>query len=163
MNSRDAIKVGLDMAEFVSLGYLQDLSDADLRHRPCAGANHINWQIGHLVASENHIIQLCVPGSMPNLPDGFAEKYSKETAPVDDASKLLDKEALLAAYRQQRAATLAAMAKLTDADLDRESPEGIRSYAPNFAAAFSLQGSHWLMHAGQWAVIRRQLGRPPLF
>jgi hypothetical protein len=30
-------------------------------------------------------------------------------------------------------------------------------------ALFSVEGSHWLMHAGQWAVIRRQLGRKPLF
>jgi hypothetical protein len=28
---------------------------------------------------------------------------------------------------------------------------------------FSMQGSHWMMHAGQWAVLRRKLGRPPLF
>ena len=31
MNSRDAIKVGLDMAEFVSLGYLDDLTEAEPR------------------------------------------------------------------------------------------------------------------------------------
>ncbi len=24
-------------------------------------------------------------------------------------------------------------------------------------------GDHWLMHLGQWSVIRRQLGRKPLF
>ncbi len=163
MNSREAIKVGLDMGEFISLGYLQDLTEAELLHRPAKGANHINWQLGHIIISENQIINSCVPGAMPALPAGFAEKYTKETASVDDGSKLCSKEELLAAYRVQRAATLAALTKLGDADLDRESPEMIRSYCPNFAAAFSMQGSHWLMHAGQWAVIRRQLGRPPLF
>ena len=163
MNSRDAIKVGLDMGEFVSLGYLQDLTEAELRHRPAPTANHINWQLGHIIVSEHEIIDACVPGSMPALPAGMTEMYTKDTASVDDATKLLSKEELLKAYGVQRAATLAALAKLNDADLDRESPEKIRSYAPNFASAFSLQGSHWLMHAGQWAVVRRQLGRPPLF
>ncbi|MEX0819769.1 MAG: DinB family protein, partial [Pirellulaceae bacterium] len=66
-------------------------------------------------------------------------------------------------YQEQRAGTLAALAKLSDEDLDKPSPEAIQSYAPNVAAAFSMQGSHWLMHAGQWAVVRRQLGKPPLF
>jgi hypothetical protein len=28
---------------------------------------------------------------------------------------------------------------------------------------FSMQGGHLLMHAGQWAVVRRKLGRKPLF
>lgn len=163
MNARDAIKVGLDMAEFIGLGYLQDMTEGELRHRPAPGANHINWQLGHIIASEHQIIESCVPGSMPALPAGFADKYTKATASIDDASKLLTKDELLKVYGTQRAATLAALAKLTDADLDRESPESIRPYAPNFANAFSLQGSHWLMHAGQWAVVRRQLGRPPLF
>ena len=38
-----------------------------------------------------------------------------------------------------------------------------RSRAPSVGAAFSMQGGHWLMHAGQWAVVRRQLGREPIF
>jgi uncharacterized damage-inducible protein DinB len=163
MNSRDAIKVGLDMAEFISLGYLEDLSEAELLHRPCAGANHINWQLGHIIVSENEIMNSAVPGSMPALPAGLAGKYTKETATIDDPTKLSTKAELLKVYRDQRAATLAALNQLTDQDLDKESPENIRAYAPTVAAAVSMQGSHWLMHAGQWAVVRRQLGRPPLF
>ncbi len=163
MNSREAIKVGLDMAEFISLGYLEDLTEAEMLHRPATGANHINWQVGHIIASENEIMGAAIPGSMPTLPPGFKEKYAKETASINDQAKLLSKAELLKVYRDQRAATLAALAKLTDQDLDKESPEMIRSYAPHVAAAVSMQGSHWLMHAGQWAVVRRQLGRPPLF
>ncbi len=163
MNSREAIKVGLDMAEFVSLGYLEDLTEAELLHRPAPTANHINWQLGHIIASENHIMGAAVPGSMPALPAGFAEKYTKETASSNDPAKLLTKAELLKVYREQRAATLVALTKLSDQDLDKPSPEMIRPYAPNLAAAVSMQGSHWLMHAGQWAVVRRQLGRAPLF
>ena len=66
-------------------------------------------------------------------------------------------------YEKQRNATLAALESLSDDDLDKESPESIRSYAPNFGSAFIMQDIHWVMHAGQWAVIRRQLGREPLF
>jgi len=58
---------------------------------------------------------------------------------------------------------LAALEKLSDEDLDKPSPEEMQGYAPTVRAAFDLQGGHWLMHAGQWAVIRRQLSRDPLF
>ena len=160
MNSQDAIKVSIDTASVVSLGYLGDLSDQDLLHRPCVGCNHINWQLGHLIVSENNLINKVAAGAMPDLPEGFAAMYTSETSGNDDPKTLATKEELLKLAAEQRAATLAALAKVSDADLDQ--PTGV-DYAATVAAMFSLQGCHWLMHAGQWAVIRRQLGRKPMF
>ena len=163
MNSREAIKLSLDMGNMVGLAYLEDMTDDELMQRPDPGCNHINWQIGHLIAAEHQIIEGVAPGAMPALPDGFAKRYGKETATFDDAAAFDSKETLLSVFQQQRAATLAALEKQTDESLDAESPEPMRAYAPNVGAAFSMQGSHWLMHAGQWAVLRRKLGRAPLF
>jgi hypothetical protein len=160
MNAKEAIKLGIDSAHMLSLGYIEDLSDQELLHRPAKGANHINWQMGHLIASENEMINQAASGSMPPLPVGFAQKYTKETATKDDAAAFLKKADLLKTYEEQRAGTLKALTKLNDADLDK--PSGV-SYAPTVAALFSMQGTHWLMHAGQWAVVRRQLGRAPMF
>jgi hypothetical protein len=157
MNAREAIRVGIDMGQLVALAYLEDLTDKELLHRPDPKCNHINWQVGHLISSEHQMIEAVAPNSMPALPADFAEKYA------DDGSQFCCKEELLAAFHQQRAATLAVLEKCQDADLDKPSPESMQAYAPNVGAAFSMQGSHWLMHVGQWAVIRRQLGRPPLF
>ena len=70
------------------------------------------------------------------------------------------KDELLAIHKQQRAATLVALEKLSDDKLG--APTGL-DYAPTVGSLFSLLGSHWLMHAGQWVVVRRQLGRKPLF
>ena len=36
-------------------------------------------------------------------------------------------------------------------------------FAATVRAMFSGQGMHWMMHAGQWAVVRRKLGRKRLF
>lgn len=163
MNARAAIKLGLDMGELVSLGYLEDLTDAELMKRPTPGCNHIKWQVGHLVASEHNLVGGCCPGQMPALPAGFESRYTNETANSDNPADFHSKDELLAAYRAQRAATLATLNRLQDSDLDQPSPESMQSYAPTVGAVFSLQGSHWLMHAGQWAVIRRQLGRKPLY
>ncbi|HEX4132227.1 MAG TPA: DinB family protein [Pirellulales bacterium] len=160
MNARDAIKLSIDSADMIAMGYLNDLSDKDLLQRPCLGCNHINWQVGHLVAAEHKMMEQVAPGAMPKLPDGFDIKYSKETATVDDPKKLCAKAELLQLAKQQREGTLKALAKTSEADLDK--PTGI-DYAPTVGAVYAMQGTHWLMHVGQWAVVRRQLGRKPLF
>ena len=163
MDAREALKLSINMGRMITTSYLDDLTDEEMLHRPDPKCNHINWQLGHLIVSEHQMIESICPGSMPALPDGLAEKYTKETAAIDDPAALVDKQTLMAAYEEQRAATLAALENLSDEQLGQESPEPVRSYAPVVAAVFEMQGSHYMMHAGQWAVIRRQLGRPPLF
>lgn len=160
MDSRAAIKLGIDTADFVVMGYLKDLSDSDLMLRAAPGINHINWQLGHLIVSEHGMIEQCLPGSMPPLPAGFAEKYTKDTAKSDDPAAFCNKETLLRVAQEQRAGTLANLARLQESDLDRAT--GV-DYAPTVASMFSMQGSHWLMHGGQWVIVRRQLGRPAMF
>lgn len=160
MNTQTALKLSMDMGDMVTKMYLEDMTDAEMMHRPAPGANHIKWQLGHLISSDNQIANMACPGSMPALPDGFAERYTKATAANDDPAAFDSKADLMATYQTQRDAAIKALESLSDEEFDKET--GF-DYAPNAGAAFSLLGGHYLMHAGQWAVIRRQLGRPPLF
>lgn len=160
MNTKEALKISIDMGRTISMGYVEDLSDDDLMQRPHPKCNHIKWQLGHLIAGEHEMVEIVAPGSMPKLPDGFAARYTKETAGSDDPAKFDSKADLLKQFEAQRAGTLAALAKASDADFDKAT--GV-PYAPTVGAMYELQGSHWVMHAGQWAVVRRMLGRPPLF
>ncbi len=160
MNTKEALKIGIEMGSYVAQAYIADLSDADLLKRPCPGCNHINWQIGHLIASEHHHQSVADPQGGQPLPAGFADKYTSETASSDDPQRFYTKAELLSLFQQVRASTLASLEKMSDADFDRAT--GVE-YAPTVGAIFSLEGSHWLMHAGQWAVVRRQLGLKPLF
>ncbi len=160
MNAKEAIKIGVDMGAYVCQAYVADLSDADLLKRPCPGCNHINWQLGHLIASEHRHQSTANPQGVKPLPAGFAEKYTNDTAASDDPKQFCTKAELLSAFQELRASTLASLEKMSEADLDRAT--GIE-YAPTVGALYSLEGSHWLMHAGQWAVVRRQLGLKPLF
>lgn len=159
MDSRDAIKLNIEMAAMVCKSYLEDLTDEEMMQRPHAGCNHINWQVGHLIATEHSMIESVAPGSMPALPEGFADKYSKDTAGNNDAAAFAPKAELMSVAAEQRAGTMAKLAKATDADLIAEAPEPMRGFAPNVAAIYSMQGSHWMMHAGQWVILRRELGR----
>jgi hypothetical protein len=163
MSIASHIKVSLESPTVVVKSYLEDLSDQELLVRPADGANHIAWQLGHLIASEHQLIEQVCPGSLPDLPEGFAEKYTKETSTVDDPGAFHSKEEYLKLMDEQRAGLLTALEKLSDEDLEKPSPESLQEFWATVGAVFSGQGMHWMMHAGQWAVIRRQLGRQPLF
>jgi len=163
MTPQDAIRCSINGGEMIVQAYLKDLRDADLLVRPVSGCNHIAWQLGHLIYAERFMVELCVPGSMPELPAGFAEKHAKGASGSDNPGDFLTKAEYLELFSQVRAATHAALSRVSDADLDRPAPPPLDSYLKTVADAFSMQGTHWVMHAGQWAVIRRKLGKPPLF
>ena len=109
------------------------------------------------------IINGCRPGTLPDLPSGFAEKYTSETCSSDSPEDFHSKEELLTLSKLQHDAIKAALKIVTEDELDQPGPESMKDYAPTWGAGFSLIGDHWLMHAGQWAVIRRQNGRKPMF
>ncbi len=157
MDAQTAIRNVLGTGEMIGMAYLGDLTDAELMQRPHAKCNHLNWQVGHLIVSENQLVGTAWP--MPELPAGFAEKYKKETAGSDDASQFATKDELMATYKTQRAATLEVLAKATAEELDQST--GVE-YAPTRGQLISLNGEHWLMHAGQWVIVRRQNDKPVL-
>ena len=159
MDAKQALKANIDMAAMVCDSYLADLSDEELMKRPHAGCNHIKWQLGHLISSEHQMMSGIAPDTMPALPEGFAEKYTKETTGSDDSSAFDSKDVLMRVYKEQREATLAALESIPAESLDNEGPEAMRAFAPTVGSIFVLQGSHWLMHAGQWVPIRRECGK----
>src|SRR5687767_156982 len=106
MNAREAIRNVIRSTDFIVKAYLDDLSDAELLVRPVPGANHIAWQLGHLIASEHEMIEATHPGSMSPLPPGFKEKYTAETSKLDDPKAFHTKGEYLKLMDEQRAGTL---------------------------------------------------------
>jgi uncharacterized damage-inducible protein DinB len=162
MTTKDAIRNTIDTCHGVLTAYVGDMTDADLLVRPVPEANHIAWQLGHLVAAE-HEMMTELGHQMPQLPAGFAESYTKESSRSDDSAKFHSKDEYLKLMAQQREATLAALEATPESDLDKSAPESMRDYVPTVGAALNLIGMHELMHAGQFVPVRRQLGKPVLF
>lgn len=163
MSIASHIASSLELPGFIVRSYLEDLTDGDLLVRPLENMNHIAWQLGHLIAGENFHINEVYPDSMPPLPEGFRDRHSKETAASEDRSLFLTKSEYLELMEQQRAGTLAVLKELSAEELLKPSPESIRYFGPTIGSVFAGESAHWMMHAGQWAVVRRKLGRPPLF
>jgi len=141
---------------------LADFSDADMFVRPVPKANHAAWQLGHVIASERGMLAAC-GAKMPELPAGWAERFSKETSAIDDPSRFASKADLLAMFDKVRAGTIAFAKSATPADLAKPGPESMRSFMPTVGHVLEMVPGHVLMHMGQCQVIRRKLGKPLLF
>jgi hypothetical protein len=164
MNAKDVIMRLLTSTQQSLAMYFADLSDADLLVRPVPNANTIAWQLGHLISAEGHLVKQVVPGAQyPELPAGFDQQYTKETAADDSPKGVLTKQEYLSLFNKMRAATLAVLANLSDADLDKPNTGKMGKFAPTTADMFILVSNHVLMHAGQFTVVRRKLGKPVVF
>ena len=162
MNIKQAIVTSLGQADAIVGSYLGDLTQEELLVRAVPGSNHIAWQLGHLISSERYLVDKAAPGKMEALPAGFAERHSKAAAVIDDPKNFSSKAEYLALAKKVRANTLRALDGMTDAALDG-AVSGVPPFIKTAGEVFLFTGPHWLMHAGQWAIIRRKLGRPPLF
>ena len=162
MNAKDAIRSSANVSMLVLKSYVSDLDDSELFKRPTDGCNHIAYQLGHLISSEVQLLEMAAPGSSSELPEGFAEAHSKERASDDDPKNFHDKATYLELFDQVRGATLKALDAYPDEELDKEAPEGMRNFCPTMGDVFTLIATHPMMHAGQFAVVRRQLDKPIL-
>lgn len=161
MNAIQAIQATAATSDMVLKSYLGDLDDADLLKRPHPGCNHLAWQIGHLIASECMLLEMVKPGAAPELPEGFAEKHSKETVGEDDPASFHTKQEYFDLFDKVRAATRAAIESVSEADLDAPNPsERMKERFPTVGSMYVLTATHPMMHVGQFVPVRRELGKP---
>ena len=160
MDVRDAIRGNLESANFILNSYRADLTDQDLLKRVVPQANHIAWQLGHLIASTNMSIEVLSAGKAPQLPENFVSAHSKETTTVDTASTFQTKATYVDLFAKQKEVLKQIIEQIPLSDLDKPGPESMRSYAPTLGSVLTMAGTHILMHVGQIAVLRRALGKP---
>src|SRR5580704_4783004 len=96
MTAKDVLKNALKANHDILSMYVSDLSDADLLVRPAPGANHIAWQLGHVIAGDLYLVKSQLPDApYPELPPGFVEAYGAEGAGKDGPEGFLSKEEYL--------------------------------------------------------------------
>jgi uncharacterized damage-inducible protein DinB len=163
MTAKDALKTALTGTQNLLSWYLSDLSDADLLVRPVPAANHIAWQLGHLIHSEHSLLGQLSGAAYPALPAGWADQHGKSAAAMDPPKGFATKTEYLTRFNQAREATLTTLAKMSDADLDKPTQGKMAQFAPTLGALLLLQSNHTMMHVGQFTPVRRKLGKPVLF
>ena len=160
MSTFSSLKSAFQLSDMIIQSYVGDMEDAELLTRPGEGCNHLAWQLGHLVSSEANLINMIKDGSSVSLPEGFAEKHSKETTGNDDAASFASKEEYLDLYQKTRANSLAVLEGMTEEEFQAEPPEHFRSICADVGGLAMLIANHPMMHAGQFVPVRRSLGKP---
>ncbi|MBL9090308.1 MAG: DinB family protein [Planctomycetaceae bacterium] len=160
MNAKDLLKSTMTLNTTIMTKYLADLDDADLMRRPSAGSNHLKWQLGHLIASEAGLLAAACPERKIELPAGFEKAHERDQTANDDPAAFPPKQVYLEQQERVRAAVVAAIDSLSEADLDKPAPEQMRNFLPTVGHIFMLIGTHPIMHCGQFAVVRRLQGKP---
>jgi hypothetical protein len=164
MNGIQAIQAALDGTRRTLKWFVDDMTDADLLVRPVPAANHIAWQIGNVIVGDKYLVaEQLSQTAYPELPAGFMELHGPEGAKKDGPEGFLTKAKYLELFDAVRSATIAAVGKLSDADLDRPTVGKIAAWAPTLGRVLQMVSDHTLMHAGQFSVVRRKLGKPVLF
>lgn len=162
MTTKEAIRKTLEFSWQITQDALKDLQDADLLVRSVPAANHIAWQLGHLIVSEHEAL-VALGHAAPDLPPGFVEAHARPAAGRNEPQHFGSKADYLALFGQVRAATIAALEATPAEAFDTPAPEKTREYAPTIGDLFLILGWHELMHVGQYAPVRRMLGKPILY
>ena len=136
----------------------------DMRAHACVaptprGGGHTLWTLGHLAYVEALIVHTLLRGE-PHPFAAWEARFDGAEVSADPADyPPLDD--VLAAFVQGRDRTLAWLAGLTEADLDRPSarvPAGFEGEFATWRAGLQFVGDHTYMHRGQLADARRAAG-----
>src|SRR5438552_2712093 len=103
MQAKDVLKIALVSTQENLQAYLSDLSDKDLTTRPVPSANHIAWQLAHLIVAEKFLLDGELPGvKYPDAPAAIATLGSERTGKVDPPEGCLSKAQYLEWFGKMR-------------------------------------------------------------
>src|SRR5262245_20818790 len=164
MNGVDAVGTALQSTQHLVTWFLSDLSDADMLVRAAPGANHIAWQMGHLIVAEGGLVRpQGLDVAYPEMPASFEKQPGKETQAADPPAGFATRAEYVDLVTKRRRGTIEAVNQLSDPGLDRPTVGTTAKFAPMLGALLLLVSNHSLMHGGQFSVVRRKLGKPVLF
>ncbi len=165
MTNNELVAIGIKTAYSFIEKFIDDLSDEEMFVRPISGANHIAWQLGHLISAEAFFLSH-LPGkpTIP-LPEGFMDQYSGKTAALESRDGFLKtKKEYLELFKVAEEHVLKAVNHLKPSDFDTPITEGpMAEMCPTIGSLLAFWPQHTVMHVGQFSVIRRKLGKPILF
>jgi uncharacterized damage-inducible protein DinB len=109
------------------------------------------------------IVSRLAPEKAGTLPPGYKELFAPGSKLSPDPNDYPPPESVLALMRECRAAFLAVLENLSEADLTKPAPKGGPGFIKDIAGFFEFVVFHESTHMGQVTVARRALGHPPLF
>ena len=152
-------------ARAYTLEMLADLQPQDWFAMP-GGVTHIAWQVGHLAMAQYRLGLDRIRGEHPA--DGklislaMLTIFGRDSTPYADSRKYPPLDEIRAAFHRTHEAVLVEGARMVDADLDLPPHKPHRLFHTRLGSLLWCS-RHEMVHAGQIALLRRMIGRKPLW
>jgi len=162
MTGVEAFKTTMGLSAMLFESLAEDLRDSPMAV-PCDGGNHALWSVGHMAYSEGQFLYMLF--DMENPVAQWKDLFDGGTQPSSDASIYPTYDEVIDRYRELRAQMMARLDELTDADLDKPTPnppEGFEQFFGTIGNALAALATHPMHHRGQLADARRSLQREPV-
>jgi len=159
MQSIDLIRDNLNKSSDRVLARIDEMREHCMVVPTPHGGCHTLWVLGHLAYIEALVVRGFMRGE-PNPLAGWEELFDGADVGGEE-SPYPPFEQVLAKLHEVRAATLALLDGLSEADLDRASANAPRGHEETFGTwrkCLQYAADHWYMHRGQLADARRAAG-----
>jgi uncharacterized damage-inducible protein DinB len=128
------------------------------------GRKPLVWYLGHVIIARNGLLKLFAGGGDEAVTREFAERFGRGSDGSADFSDAPGKAELLEIYTRIQERATEFVSTLAPEDMgrepDREAPHPLFK---TLGMALTLNASHDAYHAGQIGVLRRAMGKDPLF
>ncbi len=125
------------------------------------GEHHPVWTLGHLVLGDSYLLTLLGAGTLPVDFATLLRRYGPGAVPVASPAEYDSLPELVARLTETETARQAALARLSDADLSRPTPDPVLARSqPALGHHLQALVGHEGYHAGQLMAWRRRRGLP---
>ena len=157
----EAIVAGLRTSEVLFRRFTADLKPTEWHYQPVPGMNTVAWIVGHLVLIEHRRATALGATGLPELPDGFVERYGPTRTSAEPQTGLDSAGHLTQLFHAVRGRFVVAVRAASPAIMAEPLPTPHPLFADQGEAA-AFMGQHAALHLGQITVLRRLLGYPPV-
>ena len=160
MQSKELLKITLEMSRDMVLQLIEDMKDAPLTFPTANGGCHPLWVLGNVTLAEGTFIREWILGQSNPVAE-WKDIFGAGTEPVASAATYPPLHEVMAKSHEVREATMELLNSLSEEDLDKPSkaPAQRQAYFGTSRQCFLMTALHWMMHRGQVADARRAAGR----
>jgi hypothetical protein len=130
------------------------------------GVTHVAWQAGHLAMAEYRLCLDRIRGERPDdeqiISAAFLRQFGKGSEPDPDPSVYPAPSEILATLARVHEAAMTECANLSDSDLDATALKPHLWFTTKIGS-LSWCAAHEMTHAGQLGLLRRLMGKKPIW
>lgn len=155
----------IKFARLYTSQFLNELSPGDWFWHPAELTTHVAWQVGHLAVAEYNLclrrIRDRIDADNALISDEYIKLFQLGSTPTADLSLYPPVEEIRRVFNAVHQQAISELSQRTDAELDVPVGKPHPVFATKLGAV-EWCAPHELVHAGQIALLRRMMGRPPI-